>query len=141
MASSISTSLTSTMSSSASRAISSGSAPTNGGVSPSASVAGRATGTGLPAAIAGGMPGPAAHGLHLGARRVGRHDDGARHVDGARRPRHGLRVVAGRHGDEPAVATRGLEREHHVERAARLERTRLLKALALELERDAGALA
>jgi hypothetical protein len=58
MACRISSSVTSAISSTHSRATCSGCAPTNGGVSPSAIVWGRGAGTGLPAASAGVMPGP-----------------------------------------------------------------------------------
>ena len=60
-------------------------------------------------------------------------------ADVARGPRDGLGVVAGRHRDEPARAVGGRQRQHLVERAARLERSGLLEALALEPQRDAGA--
>src|SRR5690606_7699737 len=48
-----------------------------------------------------------------------------------------LRVVAGGRGDHAALALLLLEGEQAVERAARLERARVL--VVLELERDAGA--
>ena len=84
----------------------------------------------------------AAHRVDLGARRVGRHHHRARHADHARRPRHRLRVVAGRDRDEPARAPLGRRATARlVERAARLERAGLLEALALEVEPHAGALA
>src|SRR6516162_9001860 len=79
----------------------------------------------------------ALHRLHLGARRALRHHDRARRTDAARRPRHRLRVVAGRDRDEPARALLLVQAAHLVQRAARLERSGLLEALALERELEA----
>ena len=77
----------------------------------------------------------AADRVELGARRAGRHHDDARRTDVARRPRDRLRVVAGRDRDQAARALGRRQRQHLVERAARLERAGLLEALALEPER------
>ena len=79
---------------------------------------------------------------HLGAldlheRRVGRHHDGGVDAEPGGVPGHGLGVVPGRHGDDPAAPLVLGERQELVEGAALLEGGGELEVL--ELHDDAGA--
>ena len=80
------------------------------------------------------LGGVSANRVDLRTRRVGRHDDHARRIDEARRPRHRLSVVSRRHRDDPRRALGLRKGEDLVERPARLERSGLLEALAFQEE-------
>jgi hypothetical protein len=78
------------------------------------------------------LGGVAAHGVHLRARRVRRHHDDTGRTDQPRRPRHRLRVVSRRDGDDAACSLGRGQRQDLVERPARFEGPGLLEALALQ---------
>jgi hypothetical protein len=75
--------------------------------------------------------------LDLGVRRAPRHHDGRGNREARRVVGHGLRMVAGAHRDDAAVAFGLGERKQLVQRAALLERGSELQVL--ELEVDLGA--
>ena len=72
--------------------------------------------------------------------RVRRHDDDARDVEHLSGERDGLRVVAGREGDDAAAALVGVQSRERVVRAAKLEGAGALQVFALEEQLGAGAL-
>ena len=82
----------------------------------------------------------ATHRFELGGWCVRRHHHGAWHAHFTRRPGDCLRMVAGRHRNQPAVALAGFQGQDAVERPARLERSGLLQTLALEAETNADPL-